>query len=75
MLNTKYLSPVEKQNAWRQKQIKIMYGSGRPIFNMTMETQYIRHNYDGYYYIYANKWKLLDNKNYIDDGKIFHKSK
>ena len=28
------LSPKEKQEIWRQKQIYIFYGSGRPIFNI-----------------------------------------
>jgi|AntAceMinimDraft_6_1070360.scaffolds.fasta_scaffold06344_4 hypothetical protein len=65
MLNTYTTNSLEKQNIWRQKQIQTMYGSGRPIFNITHDTQFIRENYDGFYYMYANKWNTLDNKNYI----------
>ena len=32
----------EKQNIWRKKQIDIFYGSGRPIFNISEETEHLR---------------------------------
>jgi hypothetical protein len=33
---------IEKQEIWRQKQIDIFYRTGKPIFNITRETQHIR---------------------------------
>ena len=61
----------EKQKIWRQKQIEIFYGSGRPIFRITEENCFERKNYDSNYYMIANKWKEIDNKNYIPDRKLF----
>lgn len=69
MIKNGFLTSQEKQNIWRQKQIEIMYGSGRPIFTMTPHTQFFRHSYDVFYYMYDNKWKYLDNKNYIEPNK------
>ena len=61
----------EKQKLWRQKQIEIFYGSGRPIFRITEENCFEKKNYDSNYYMIANKWKELDNKNYIPERKLF----
>ena len=33
---------IKKQEKWRRKQFNIFYGSGRPIFNITKETEHIR---------------------------------
>lgn len=65
-VNTKYMISTEKQYFKRLKQIAIMYGTGRPIYNITMDTQHIRANYDGAYYMYTNKWKFLENKNFVN---------
>tara|TARA_A100001015_G_scaffold319693_1_gene443426 strand:+ start:3737 stop:3934 length:198 start_codon:yes stop_codon:yes gene_type:complete len=37
------LSPQEKQELWRQKQIRILFNTGRPIFHKI-------DNFDDYYY-------------------------
>lgn len=35
-----------KQEKWRQKQFYILYGSGRPIFQMNQYNQHMRRYYD-----------------------------
>ena len=40
------MTPSEKQQIWRIKQIQIFYGSGRPIYKITQDNQYERRNYD-----------------------------
>jgi len=69
MEKEKELTPQEKQKLWRQKQIKIFYGSGRPLFTITEKNQFIRKNYDGEYYIRTLQYKDLDNKNFINHKK------
>lgn len=59
-------TPQEKQKIWRQKQIVIFYGSGRPVFKITENNQFIRKNYDGEYYLRTLQYKDLDNENFID---------
>ena len=44
------LSPQEKQKIWRQKQIYIFYGSGRPIFNIHDANLHQRCIFDNTYY-------------------------
>lgn len=67
----KELTPQEKQQLWRQKQIEIFYGSGRPIFKISEKNRFIRKNYDGEYYVRTLQYKDLDNKNFINDKKIY----
>ena len=44
------LTTTQKQERWRQQQILIFYGSGKPIFNITKDTQHIReHNNPSFY--------------------------
>ena len=44
------LTTRQKQELWRQKQIQIFYGSGKPIFNINTDTQHIReHNNPSFY--------------------------
>jgi hypothetical protein len=64
------LTRHEKQSIWRQKQIEIFYGSGRPLFKITEKNQFIRKNYDGEYYMRTLKYKDLDNKNFINEKPI-----
>lgn len=33
---------IKKQEEWRRKQFNIFYGSGRPIFNITKDTEHLR---------------------------------
>ncbi len=47
----------EKQNNWRQKQLDIFYRTGKPIFNMTVETQYIRSNNNPPHFIEKKCWE------------------
>ena len=67
--NINILSVKEKQAIWRKRQIDIFYGTGRPIFKITNENQFIRKNYDGNYYIESQQYMDLDNKNFIDNKK------
>tara|TARA_B100001142_G_C14113875_1_gene570239 strand:- start:74 stop:313 length:240 start_codon:yes stop_codon:yes gene_type:complete len=57
-LNYKYrdLNTIQKQEIWRQKQIQIFYGSGKPIFTMDEETQHIRSHNNPYFY--KDKYEL-----------------
>jgi hypothetical protein len=44
------LTTRQKQERWRQQQIQIFYGTGKPIFNITKDTQHIRvHNNPSFY--------------------------
>jgi len=65
----------KKQHIWRQKQIEIFYGSGRPIFRITEDNMFERKNYDSNYYIMSNKWREIDNKNYIPERKDLFKKR
>ena len=40
----------EKNEIWRQKQLDIFYRTGKPIYNVTLETQHIRSNRDPNYF-------------------------
>lgn len=40
-----------KQEIWRQKQITIFYRSGKPIFNITPETEHLRSINNPHYYV------------------------
>ena len=44
------LTTRQKQELWRQKQIQIFYGSGKPIFNINTDTQHIREHNNPYFY-------------------------
>jgi len=44
------LTTRQKQELWRQKQIQIFYGSGKPIFNINIDTQHIREHNNPYFY-------------------------
>ena len=67
--NINILSVKEKQAIWRKRQIDIFYGSGRPIFKITNENQFMRKSYDGNYYIESQQYTDIDNKNYIVNKK------
>jgi hypothetical protein len=67
--NINSLSVKEKQAIWRKRQIDIFYGTGRPIFKITNENQFMRKNYDGNYYIESHQYIDIDNKNFIANNK------
>lgn len=46
----------EKNEIWRQKQLDIFYRTGKPIYNVTLETQHIRRNKDPNYFKEKNIW-------------------
>ena len=37
-----HVNIAKKQEEWRIKQFNIFYGSGRPIFNISEETEHLR---------------------------------
>ena len=43
------LTALERQELWRQKQFNILYGNGRPIFNIDEETQHIKSHNNPYF--------------------------
>jgi hypothetical protein len=71
--NINNLTAKEKQAIWRKRQIDIFYGSGRPIFKITNENQFMRKNYDGNYYIESHQYIDIDNKNFIANKKYLGK--
>ena len=46
----------QKNEILRQKQIDIFYRTGKPIYNVTLETQHIRRNRDPHHFIEKNVW-------------------
>tara|TARA_B100002019_G_C21178537_1_gene552391 strand:- start:346 stop:591 length:246 start_codon:yes stop_codon:yes gene_type:complete len=53
----------KKQENWRNKQFKIFYGSGRPIFNIDTETEHLRYHRDPYFVKDFNKYST--GKNFV----------
>ena len=56
----------QKQEIWRQKQIQIFYGTGKPIFTMDEETRHIRSHNNPYFY---------KDKHDIDNPRIVSENK
>ena len=56
------LSVREKQELWRQKQLQIFYGNGRPIFNISDETRHIRCHNNPYHHkdVYESETRTLN---------------
>ena len=46
----------KKHEIWRQKQLDIFYRTGKPIYNVTLETQHIRSNKDPNYFREKPVW-------------------
>lgn len=61
------MTPYEKQQIWRRKQIQILYGSGRPLFNISEDNLFERKNYDCVHYFNKYGCTVLDNKNFVPD--------
>lgn len=49
-------NPIIHQEKWRQRQLNLLYRQGRPIFNVSMETQHLRSHINPYFYIDTN-WR------------------
>lgn len=64
MVVDKKLSAQEKQQVWRNKQVQLFYGSGRPLFIIAKQTRFLRKNYDSEYYFNMYCRLNLDNGNY-----------
>lgn len=48
--------PLIHQEKWRQKQLNSLYRQGRPIFNVSMETQHLRSHINPYFHVDTN-WR------------------
>jgi len=48
---------IKKQEEWRQKQLNIFYRTGKPIFRITLETQFLRTNNTPHEFIEKKKWE------------------
>lgn len=48
--------PIIQQEKWRQTQFNMLYRHGRPIFNISIETQHIRSHNNTYFHKDTNKW-------------------
>jgi hypothetical protein len=48
--------PLIQQEKWRQTQFNMLYREGRPIFNVSIETQHIRSHNNPYFHRDTNKW-------------------
>ena len=46
------MTPQKKQEIWRQKQLYIFYGSGRPIFQMNKHNEHLRKYRDPQFFYY-----------------------
>jgi hypothetical protein len=59
MFKTEYevRNAIKKQEIWRQKQLDIFYRSGKPIFKITQETQYIQSINSPYHFKEKPTWK------------------
>jgi hypothetical protein len=47
---------VIQQEKWRKKQLKMLYREGRPIFNVSIETQHMRSHINPCFHIDTN-WR------------------
>jgi hypothetical protein len=47
--------PIIQQEKWRQTQFNMLYRHGRPIFNVSIETQHIRSHINPYFQIDTNR--------------------
>lgn len=66
------LSPKEKQEIWRQKQVYIFYGSGRPIFNINEKNLYMKSSYDNTYYFQKYVSNFLQTRKLLKDYDTYH---
>lgn len=65
------LSPKEKQEIWRQKQIYIFYGSGRPIFNINEKNMHMKSVYDNSYYFQKYINNLLQSRKLVKEYDLY----
>ena len=66
------LSPKEKQEIWRQKQVYIFYGSGRPIFNINEKNMHLKSSYDNTYYFQKYISSFLQTRKLLKEYDTYH---
>jgi len=66
------LTPKEKQEIWRQKQVYIFYGSGRPIFNINEKNLHMRSSYDNTYYFQKYINNLFQSSKLVKEYDTYH---
>jgi len=47
---------IKSHAKWRQKQLNIFYRTGKPIFNISLDTQHIRSNRDPHNFREKDVW-------------------
>lgn len=72
MNNISELSPQEKQEIWRQKQIYIFYGSGRPIFQINDKNLHLKSSNDNTYYFQKYINNLLQTSKLVKEYDSFN---
>ena len=72
--NKRPLTPHEKQEIWRQKQLRIFYGSGRPIYQLNIHNQQMRRYYDSNMYYSLLTSKPLLNIHHEHFSRTFYKT-
>ena len=71
MAKNSELSPKEKQEIWRQKQIYIFYGSVRPIFNINERNLHLKSSYDNTYYFQKYINNFLQTRKLVKDYDLY----
>ena len=66
------LSSQEKQEIWRQKQVYIFYGSGRPIFNINEKNMHLKSSYDNTYYFQKYINNLFQTSKLVKEYDTYH---
>uniref|UniRef100_A0A6C0J3X4 Uncharacterized protein n=1 Tax=viral metagenome TaxID=1070528 RepID=A0A6C0J3X4_9ZZZZ len=56
-LDTEKEERRKKQEQWRQKQLNIFYRTGKPIYRITLDTQFLRTNNTPHSFIEKKKWE------------------
>lgn len=56
-LDTECEKTRKKQEKWRQTQLNILFRTGKPIYRITLETQFLRTNNTPHQFIEKKKWE------------------
>ena len=65
------LNAREKQEIWRRKQVKIFYGSGRPIFNINERNLHLKSSYDNTYYFQKYINSFLQTRKLVKEYDLY----
>lgn len=66
------MTPQEKQEIWRQKQLHIFYGTGRPIFQMNEHNMHLRKYRDPEFYYYLKRRLPREDLRYYTPPRNFY---